>query len=501
MFEPPLIASDELTTIASGELTNVTGSNTSSVPIRVLILEDRAEDAELMIHELRRSWFEPVCHRLETETEYLAGLQSAPDVILADYRMPYLDAPRALELLQQQGLDIPFLVVSGAIGEDAAVALMRQGATDYLLKDRLRRLGPAVRRALADKQIRQEKREAEKALRASEARFFSFMAHSPALAFIKDGDGRILYMNNTCEQAWSMSLSQCDASRTHQLQADDLSVLQSGDASRTIEELSMLSGAVRHLLSYRFPFDDATGRRILGGISVDITDQMRTERALAAALASQQTLLKEVHHRVKNNLQIISSLLNMQAELLSDSQQRQVFQDSQLRVHAMAMIHDRLCGNNDLEHVQFHEYVEALVRDLFAAHGTNQNRIRLRLALEPISLELNQAIPCGLILNELVQNALKYAFPGSRRGEIRIGLSCNQDHRVTLRVADDGVGMPAASDKRTLGLEIVNILTRQLGGTLTRDREPGVGVSLAFEKTGTENVTPPIVSRSAQSAG
>jgi two-component sensor histidine kinase/CheY-like chemotaxis protein len=489
MFEPTLIEPDEPT--------NGTGSNANSIPIRVLILEDRAEDAELMAHELRRSWFQPVCLRIETETDYLEGLKSAPDVILADYRMPHLDASRALELLQQQGLDIPFLVVSGAIGEDAAVALMRQGATDYLLKDRLRRLGPAVRRALADKQMRDEKRKAELALRASEARFYSFMAHSPALAFIKDADGRILYMNNTCEQAWNMSLSQCEGTRFHGLRADDLSVIESGDASRTIEELLLPGGGVRHLLSYRFPFDDATGSRILGGISVDITDQMRTERALSAALAAQQTLLKEVHHRVKNNLQIISSLLNMQAELLPDPQQRQVFQDSQHRVQAMAMIHDRLCGNNDLEHVDFQEYVDYLTRDLFAAHGINQNRIQLRLALEPVSLELNQAIPCGLILNELVQNALKYAFPGSRRGEILIGLNCDQDHRVKLHVADDGVGMPATSGKRTLGLEIVNILTRQLCGTLTRDREPGVGVSLVFEKTGTGSLTGPASFRTA----
>jgi two-component sensor histidine kinase len=395
--------------------------------------------------------------------------------------MPQLDAPRALELLQEHALDIPFLVVSGAIGEDAAVALMRQGATDYLLKDRMRRLGPAVRHALAGKQLRQDKREAEKALKASEARFYSFMAHNPALAFIKDADGRILYMNNTCEHAWSMSLSQCESNRTPELRADDLSVLQSGDASRTIEELLLPGGGVRHLLSYRFPFDDVAGCRVLGGISVDITDQMRTERALSAAFAAQQTLLKEVHHRVKNNLQIISSLLNMQAELLPDAQQQQVFQDCQLRVQAMAMIHDRLSSNNDLEHVDFLEYVESLVNHLFAAHGTNQNRIRLRQALEPVSLELNQAIPCGLILNELVQNALKYAFPGARKGEIQIGLNCDPDGRVTLRVADDGVGMPATSGNRTLGLEIVNLLTRQLCGTLTRGPGPGVDVALIFE--------------------
>src|SRR5579871_4715194 len=472
----------------------------TSIPIRVLILEDRPEDAELMIHELRRSGYEPVLLRFETEADYLEGLKSEPDAILADYRMPQLDAQRALELLQQQGLDIPFLVVSGTVGEDAAVALMRQGATDYLLKDRLRRLGPAVRRALADKQIRQEKREAEKALRASEARFYSFMAHNPTLAFIQDRDGRILYMNQTCEQAWSMK-SIGESGRTRELGPEDLSVLESGNVSRTIEDLTLPSGEVRHLLSHRFPFDDAAGRRILGGISMDVTDQMRTERALSTALAAQQTLLKEVHHRVKNNLQIISSLINMQAELLSDPQQRQVFQDSQLRVQAMAMIHDRLCGNNDLEHVAFHEYVEALARDLFAAHGTNENRIQLRLALKPVSLELNQAIPCGLILNELVQNALKYAFPNSRQGQIEIGLSSDKNGGVTLQVADNGVGMPAGtSQKRTLGLEIVNVLTRQLGGTLTRDRGTGVSVKLVFQKTGTEIVEPPILAKSTQSS-
>lgn len=475
-----------------------------SVPIRVLILEDRPEDAELMVHELRRSWFDPACVRLETESEYLEQLKSPPDVILADYRMPQLDAPRALELVQGLGLDIPFLVVSGAIGEDAAVAMMRQGATDYLLKDRLRRLGPAVRRALADRQIRQEKREAELALRASEARFYSFMNHSPALAFIKDRDGRILYMNNTCEQVWTMSLPHCEGKLDHELwpaaaaarlRAGDLSVLKSGNPSHIVEELCLAGGDIRHLLSYRFPFSDATGCRILGGISIDITEQIRTERALAAALAAQETLLKEVHHRVKNNLQIISSLLNMQAELCGP-EQRAVLQDSQLRVQSMALIHDRLCGNNDLEHVDFREYVETLARELFAAHGVGSDRVQLRLALDPVSLELNQAIPCGLILNELVNNALKYAFPGARTGEIRIELHCDEQDRVMLRVADDGVGMPpVANRKKTLGLGIVDVLTRQLGGTLKREPIPGVGCSLVFEKAGSLPASKPMQTR------
>jgi PAS domain S-box-containing protein len=474
----------------------------SFVSIRIVILEDRPEDAELMVQELRRSCFDPAYIRLETEADFLDALKSPPDVILSDYRMPQLDAPRALELLQDLGLDIPFLVVSGAMGEEAAVAMMRQGATDYLIKDRLRRLGPAVRRALADKRMRQDKREAEQALRASEARFYSFMNHSPALAFIKDRDGRILYMNNTCEQVWGMSLSRCEgkldqelrpSEEAARLRAHDLSVLASGQPSRTIEQLSLPDGGIRHLLSYRFPFDEVAGYRILGGISVDITEQTRTELALEAALAAKETLLREVHHRVKNNLQIISSLLNMQAELC-DPEQRLVFRDSQLRVQSMALIHDRLCSHDDLQRLDFREYVESLTRELFSAHGTDPDRVRLRLTLAEVSLDLNQAIPCGLILNELVNNALKYAFPQAATGSILVALSSNGDtpakQRVTLRVADDGVGMSIGSGcKQSLGLGIVDVLTRQLGGTIQRGPGPGVDFSLTFEKTGSPPVS------------
>ena len=139
--------------------------------IRVLILEDRPEDAELMAEELRRGGFDPLWQRVETEADYLAGLAWGPSVILADYHLPGFDAARALRLLQERGLDIPFIVVSGFIGEDLAVATMRQGAADYLLKDRLVRLAPAVSRVLEEKRLREEKRATEEALRKAERRY------------------------------------------------------------------------------------------------------------------------------------------------------------------------------------------------------------------------------------------------------------------------------------------------------------------------------------------
>ena len=139
-----------------------------ATPLRVLILEDQPVDAELTLHELRRADFAPEWVRVETEQDYLAHLDPALDLILADYTLPQFDAERALHLLQESGLDIPFIVVSGSVDEEVIVERMRQGATDYLLKDRLSRLGPAVRRALEEHRLRGEKRRAEGALQESE---------------------------------------------------------------------------------------------------------------------------------------------------------------------------------------------------------------------------------------------------------------------------------------------------------------------------------------------
>ena len=436
--------------------------------LRALILEDRPEDAELMAHELRRSGYDPQWQRVETEPDFLAHLDPPPDVILADYSMPELEAGRALQLLQERGLNIPFIVVSGTIGEDAAVAMMRQGGADYLLKDRLGRLGPAVKHALMENVLREEKSLAEEELQASEVRFHTFMLHSPVLAFIKDKSGRILYVNNASSDAEDIAA---------QLRADT-SVFESGEPSRTIEEVTTAGGQVRQMLCFRFIFDDAAGRRLLGGVSVDITEQKAAERALSETLTAKDVLLREVHHRVKNNLQTISSLLNMQAELLPDFAARHALRDAQRRVHSMALIHEQMYGDKDMDEVDFGEYAKRLTRDLFDSFGVQAGRVRLRFALDPVSLAMDQMIPCGLILNELVTNSLKYAFPGERAGEILVSLRCGDGRTVTMAVADNGVGLPPAIEGKrseSLGTRIVEILTRQLGGSL--DRQSGGGVS------------------------
>ena len=172
-----------------------------SSTLNVLILEDRPADAELMLHELRRAGFDPVWERVDTEADYLSRLDPALDVILADYSLPQFDGVRALQLMQERGLDIPFIIVSGTIGEDVAVAAMKQGAADYLLKDRLARLGPAVAHALEQKRLRDEKQKADEALRESEAKYRTlFELASDAFLTVLPPRGEILDANEAAVQ-------------------------------------------------------------------------------------------------------------------------------------------------------------------------------------------------------------------------------------------------------------------------------------------------------------
>jgi len=161
--------------------------------------------------------------------------------------------------------------------------------------------------------------------------------------------------------------------------------------------------------------------------------------------------------------------------------------DAQRRVYSMALIHEQMYGTQDMHGVDFGEYARRLTRDLLESFGSMGGRVRLRFALEPVCLAMDQMIPCGLILNELVTNALKHAFPGDRHGEILVTLRCGEGRIVTLSVADDGVGLPRGSlekPTKSMGMRIVGILTGQLGGSLDRQSANGVTAAITFTRPG-----------------
>jgi PAS domain S-box-containing protein len=217
----------------------------------------------------------------------------------------------------------------------------------------------------------------------------------------------------------------------------------------------------------------------------DITDRRHTEEQIKASLHEKEVLLKEVHHRVKNNLQVISSLLNMQMPYVHDPKDKDVFKASMDRVKSMALIHDKLYRSENLANIYFPGYVDDLVRGLFANYAMDRG-VELDLRVDPISLNIDHAIPLGLIINELVSNALKHAFPVGAGGAIRIRLHPQGD-RMVLAVSDNGIGFPGDLDftnTQSLGMQLVVTLVEQLDGTIELKRNKGTEFRIVFEQIG-----------------
>ncbi|MBI4512244.1 MAG: PAS domain S-box protein [Deltaproteobacteria bacterium] len=220
------------------------------------------------------------------------------------------------------------------------------------------------------------------------------------------------------------------------------------------------------------------GRQVISIIR-DITDRREAERQLQASLREKEVLLKEIHHRVKNNLQVTSSLLRLQSGTIQDERAREALAESQHRIRSMALVHEKLYRSRDLARVDLLDYTRSLATLLMSSLGTDERLITLTVVGNPVFLGVDAAIPCGLIVNELLTNCLKHAFPPGKKGEIEARImtlgNAPDGNRFLLSVRDNGVGMPGDVDARkeeTLGLRLVSTLVDQLHGTLEVERGP-----------------------------
>jgi two-component sensor histidine kinase len=210
---------------------------------------------------------------------------------------------------------------------------------------------------------------------------------------------------------------------------------------------------------------------------------LRSEQTVRASLREKEVLLKEIHHRVKNNLQVISSLLNLQARYLPDPAARAIFSQSQNRVQSIALVHERLYESADLSHVNFSKYLSVLLDNIFDTYDASSRGLSKVIDVGDANLPVDVAIPCGLIVNELVTNALKHAFPGGRTGVVRVSLRESTNGWLDLAVEDDGVGMPPDIDPRntvSLGLDLVVTFAEQLNAEVDIVRERGTSFRFRF---------------------
>ena len=229
----------------------------------------------------------------------------------------------------------------------------------------------------------------------------------------------------------------------------------------------------------------SAGKYYLQAIVRDVTDRKRAEEQLHASLQEKELLLSEVHHRVKNNMQVISGLLDLPAALSGNQERRRMFHESQSRIHAMSLVHEKLYGSKDLARIDLADYVRTMSQDLFQTYKSNLGKIDLIIQTDgDVYVDINKAIPCGLILNELISNALKHAFPGDIHGELQIIISGMKNTEIEIIVRDNGVGLPDNVDIHQpllVGLYLVKGLVKnQLDGQIEVRRDSGTEIRFKF---------------------
>jgi PAS domain S-box-containing protein len=330
-------------------------------------------------------------------------------------------------------------------------------------------------------------------IKDSEARLQSFMNNSLVISWLKDSEGRYAYLNDNIEKRigfnkqfllgktdydiWPIELA--DVFFTN-----DQKVLSDNHPIEVIEEGKNADGSLSWWLSSKFPFQDSQGRRFVGGLGVEITETMVANEKLKSTLIEKEVLLKEVYHRVKNNLQIISSLINLQSRSIKNEEVLSQLKQTGDRVKAMALIHEKLYQSPDLTKIEIQDYINSLVEHLNFSFSLKDSQIKINTRIEKVLLDVDTAIPCGLIINELVTNAINHAFPDERSGEIEINFNHTAiDYKLVI--SDNGVGFSTGFDftkSQTLGLQLVNRLVKdQLRGRLTFD--PVNGSSFVIEFT------------------
>ncbi len=496
-----------------------------STPLRVLILEDQMSDVELMLHELRQAGFDPDWQRVETEADYLAHLGADFDVILADYNMPQFDAPRALRLLQERGLDIPFIIVTGSISEEVAVESMKQGAADYLLKDRLARLGPAVAHALEQRKLRVEKRRADQALRDSEKRFRALIDHSSDAIALISTDGAILYESSSASRIVGYAVEELVGEKMFGwIHPDDLQ-----NAMGLFAQLLSQPGASVEV-EFRYRHKDGSWRWLEGTATNllvepsvqavvanyrDGTERKRAEAELAQKAADLEAHNAEldafahtVSHQVKQPLtRVVTYAEWLQAENVGSPEESRALQ---------AMCQSAYEANNIIDELLLLASVrqdEVRLDRLDMAGVVSEALRRLEDQIEQSRAQVIQpkswpvALGHGPWIAEVwvnhISNALKY---GGHPPHVELGGAAQPDGTLRFWVKDNGPGIPPKDQARLftpfvrlrhvhgqghgLGLSIVRRIVEKCGGQVGVESQAGAGSTFWFTLPGVPEAAP-----------
>jgi len=442
---------------------------------------------------------------LEVETcpsakEALALLQKRRfDVIVSDYEMPVVDGIEFLKLLRGQGNTTPFIIFSGKGREEVVIDALNNGADFYIQKGG----DPKAQFVELKNQIQHidQRKRAEAALMQSEARYRLITDNMSDSVWLMDKKFHLTFISPSAERKRGFSQTELldmpfgrhltpASKEIFEAQfpkwfPDSLLSQKDLPVSATTElEFRVKDGSTYWAETTLSLIRDAAGNPFgFVGMARDVTERRGAEEKVRASLHEKEILLREIHHRVKNNLQIIASLLFLQSINISDAFTLDILRESRSRVKSMALIHEKLYRSEDLAHIPFATYLEGLIESLKDAYGINNGSVSIVISIKPADLSLNieTGIPCGLIINELISNALKYAFKDGRKGVISITMEQTGPHGYTMIISDNGAGFPGDVDFRntnSLGLQLVNNLVTQLEGDITLDTTGGTSFTM-----------------------
>ena len=372
-------------------------------------------------------------------------------------------------------------------------------ATDFSERDRTmletiaRHVGPILHARLERDEKELERSRVESELRDSERRYRAIVEQQTELVLRLTRDGTITFVNDALCTYSGMSREALIGESFRRFVSEKMAdqtewhlakLTPAAPVGENEIEWQAPDGSVRYIAWINHALYDDGGSFIeYQAVGRDVTDRRRAEEELREALAEKEILLREIHHRVKNNMAVISSLLNLQSDGVADAVAIDVLRSMRDRIRTMALVHDQLYRSGDFANVDLAAYIGSVTDALYQAHSSRADNVAIRTEVADVTMEIDDAIPCGLILSELISNAFKHAFPGDRRGEILVVLEETPEGAIELVVKDDGVGSStndALRGRSGFGLEMVVLLVKQLGGAIEFSCREGMEAIVRF---------------------
>jgi PAS domain S-box-containing protein len=461
------------------------------MPLNLLLLEDSDNDALLLNLFLKRGL--PGCEITVVNTldDVESNLRRGFfDAMISDFQLGTFTGMDAFERLQSTGSDLPFILVSGTMGDELAVQALKAGVSDFVAKSNLSRLPSAIEREVAAAQVRRQKKAADHVLQTNQHNLQALIENTDDCIWSINRNMQITILNHAAKSCFKAMYGVDLHAGMYFPDGLPASVITAWDR---IVKSAFLGQKSHHELPFTFeegserimdvsvnPILDAES--VISGVSFfakDITQRKLWEEQLGANLKEKEILLAEIHHRVKNNLAIVSSILMLQQDKIEDELYKQVYTEAINKIKSIALIHEKLYQNKSLAEIEFSEYIRSLAESVASSMHVGK-QVRVDVDAEPMILDIIQAIPCGLILSELLTNAFKHAFRDQDTGRILIEFR-KKEAGFLLRVIDDGNRpdvLQRVENSASVGMMIVRGLAEQLNASLHFESDNGTVVTL-----------------------